>query len=143
MLAALVMYSTAWPAGLVRLADPQARMGSASVGYAPAYFPAAAAAEDAGVVTLGPGADRTNVDIHTTLARFGRIDGLIAGIDGGAGPNSQIQLRPRGWTTSGSFLFAQTTRAASDGRFAFTNVPPGAYTIVVRTLLLPPRPDIG
>jgi uncharacterized protein (DUF2141 family) len=114
----------------------------ASVGYVPMYFPAAATAETATTISLAAGIDRTGVDIRTAIARFGRIDGLLSGIDGVV-PPSQIQLRPRGWTTTGSFLVAQTTHAGNDGRFVFNNVPPGDYAIVARTVPPPPDPVSG
>jgi hypothetical protein len=114
----------------------------ASVGYAPAYYPAATQAEDATVVTLGAGTDRAGVDIRTAIVRFARVDGVLTGVDG-AMPANQIQIRPRGWTTTGAFLSTQTTRAGTDGRFTFANVPPGAYTVVARTLPPPPDPLTG
>jgi hypothetical protein len=114
----------------------------ASVGYAPAYYPAVTRAEDATVVTLGVGTDRVGVDIRTTVVRLARVDGVLAGVEG-VMPANQIQIRPRGWTTSGAFLSAQTTRAGADGRFTFANVPPGAYTVVARTTSPPVDPLTG
>jgi hypothetical protein len=114
----------------------------ASVGYAPAYYPAATQPEDAAVVTLGPGSDRPGVDIRTTVVRLARVEGVLTGVDG-VMPANQILIRPRGWTTSGAFLSTQTTRAGTDGRFTFTNIPPGAYTVVARTLPPPPDPLTG
>lgn len=114
----------------------------ASVGYAPAYYPAATRAEDATVVTLGVGTDRVGVEIRTAVVRLARVDGVLAGVEG-VMPANQIQIRPRGWTTSGAFLSVQTTRAGADGRFAFANVPPGAYTVVARTTAPPVDPVTG
>ena len=114
----------------------------ASVGDAPAYYPAATKAEDAGVVTLGASADRTGVDIRTAVVRFARVEGVLTGVDG-VMPANQIQIRPRGWTTTGAFLSTQTTRAGADGRFTFANVPPGAYSVIARTLPPPPDPLTG
>jgi hypothetical protein len=114
----------------------------ASVGYAPAYYPAATKAEDAGVVTLGASADRTGVDIRTAVVRFARVEGVLTGVDG-VMPANQIQIRPHGWTTTGAFLSTQTTRAGADGRFTFANVPPGAYTVIARTQPPPPDPLTG
>jgi hypothetical protein len=114
----------------------------ASVGYGPAYYPAATEADNAGVVTLGAGTDRAGVDIRTAIVRFARVEGMLTGVDG-VMPAHQIQLRPHGWTTTGAFLSTQTTRAGADGRFTFANVPPGAYTVVARTQPPPPDPLTG
>lgn len=112
-----------------------------SMGYAPAYFPSAQRAEDASVVTLAAGADRTGVDIHVAVARFGRIDGVVSGIEDT--PANQVVLRPRGNTTTGAVLFSPTARAGADGKFNFTNVPPGEYTIIARVLPLANDPFTG
>jgi hypothetical protein len=112
----------------------------AVVGYAPVFYPGTSDPAAATVVTVGTAVDRVGLDVHTSLVRMGRLDGVLAGIDGVMPPH-QIQIRPQGWTTSGSFLYTQTTRAGADGRFTFTNVPPGAYTVVARTLPPPPDPN--
>jgi hypothetical protein len=129
-------------AGTLQGQGPVANAQGASVGYAPAYYPAATQAEEATVVTLGAGIDRAGVDIRTAVVRFARVDGVLTGVDG-VMPANQIQIRPRGWTTTGAFLSSQTTRAGADGRFTFANVPPGAYTVVARTLPPPPDPLTG
>ena len=121
--------------------EPAPSPQGASVGYAPAYFPSASSPDAATVVTLAAGADRADVDIRTHLARFARVDGVAAGVDGTM-PANQIQIRPRGWTSSGAFLYSQTTRVGGDGRFTFTNVPPGDYTIVARSVA-PPRDPLA
>ena len=121
--------------------EPAPSAQGASIGYAPAYFPAAAAPDTATVITLAAGTDRTGVDIRTSLARFARIDGVAAGVDGTM-PANQVQIRPRGWNSSGAFLYSQTTRVGGDGRFTFNNVPPGDYTITARSLP-PPRDPLA
>lgn len=133
-------------AGDARLAEvtpdqPPPSPQGASVGYAPAYFPAAVSPDQATVITLAAGADRAGLDITTHLARFARLDGVAAGVDGTM-PANQIQIRPRGWTSAGAFLYAQTTRVGGDGRFTFNSVPPGEYTIVARSLP-PPRDPLA
>jgi hypothetical protein len=122
--------------------EPAPSPQGASVGYAPAYFPAAASPEGATVVTLAAGTDRTGLEIKTKMVRMARIDGAVAGVEGTMPPN-QIQIRPRGWMTAGALLYSQTTRVGGDGRFAFTNVPPGEYTIYARTLPSPRDPILG
>jgi hypothetical protein len=114
----------------------------ASVGYAPAYYPAATQPEDAAVVTLEASTDRAGVDIRTTVVRLARVEGVLTGVDG-VMPANQILIRPRGWTTSGAFLSTQTTRAGADGRFTFPNVPPAAYPVLAPTLPPPPDPLTG
>ena len=92
-------------------------------------------------MTLAAGADRTGVDIHVAVARFGRIDGVVSGIEDT--PANQVVLRPRGNTTTGAVLFSPTARAGADGKFNFTNVPPGEYTIIARVLPLANDPFTG
>lgn len=122
-------------------AGPERPQG-ASVAYLPTYYPSATTSDEATVVTLSAGVDRLGLDIRTAVGRLGRIDGVMAGVEGSV-PAHQIQIRPRGWTTAGAFLYSQTAQADVTGRFAFTNVPPGAYTVVARMLPPPPDPETG
>jgi len=113
---------------------PTPGSNGASIAYVPKFYPDTALANQAAVLTLTEGAERTGIDIRTTLARFARIDGVISG--GGIDrvpPQHQIVLRPRGLDSSGTALYGQNVRATPDGHFSFTNVPPGDYTIFART----------
>ena len=119
--------------------------GPPLVAYSSVYFPASPRASDAGVIHVTAGEERGDVDLRTSLVSLVRVEGVVTGGAGAAGPgnNVQVLLRPSGQNAAGTVLNAQAMRPGPDGRFAFPAVPPGAYDVVARTLPPPGPPPAG
>ncbi len=109
-----------------------------STGYAPVCFPGTASPAGAASVTVGVGEERGGVDFQLQLVTFARIEGVVMNPTGASLQNVQLAL-----STGGDLPMAEnrSTRADADGRFRFTAVPPGQYTLTARAAVgAPPGP---
>ncbi len=104
--------------------------------YAPVFHPSAIAAEQAVPIVLGPGEERRGVDITVVLAAVASISGTVIGADGQ--PTSAVSIefsRPSPTLPLGAALDASPTRRpAPDGTFKATNLVPGTYTLIARSI---------
>ena len=108
---------------------PPRRVGT----YAPTYYPGTPAAGDAMVVTVTAGDERLGVDIPIVPVRTTEIYGVILDADGRPTQAVQMEIIAAGPPRPvGSTIAIRSVRPDADGHFAFTNVPPGLYRIVVR-----------
>jgi uncharacterized protein (DUF2141 family) len=103
-----------------------------TVGYAPVCFPGTAAPASASVITLAPGEERIGVDFQLQLAPFARVEGMVMNPAGGPLQNTQLTLVGGG---DGPSAERRSARADAEGRFRFTAVPPGQYTLIARATL--------
>jgi uncharacterized protein (DUF2141 family) len=103
-----------------------------TIGYAPVCFPGTAAPASASVITLAPGEERIGVDFQLQLAPFARVEGLVMNPAGGPLQNTQLTLVGGG---DGPSAERRSARADAEGRFRFTAVPPGQYTLIARATL--------
>ena len=107
-----------------------------TVAYAPVYFPGTITSTSATTITLGLGEERGNVDFQLQLVPTARIDGTLTSPSGSIPPGVQIQIMPAG--QSGQPLVGMNlnvARAGQDGKFSFTNITPGQYTISARAAI--------
>jgi len=124
-------------------ATPTSRPGDAMVVYPTAFHPAAPVAAQAGIVTLGSGEERANIDIQLQPSRGARVSGILTAPPGMA---SYVGLRlvPLGSEALGEQIETATAMTDSAGAFTFVAVPPGQYVLsVVRIPRTPPDPDDG
>ena len=94
------------------------------VDYAPVYHPAAIAAADATMITLGPSEEKSGVDVLLRLVPTARVSGVVTTLDGSPVSNAQVSIMdPR--SSAGGVMRA--TRSNLDGEFAMPGIPPGRY----------------
>jgi hypothetical protein len=110
--------------------DPQ-------VAYAPVYYPGTATPSGASSVTIGVGDERGGIDFQLQLVPTARIEGSIASPDGTLPQGTQISLVPadRGGMPSIPGIGTSQTRVGADGRFSFSNITPGQYTLQARAVI--------
>ncbi|MEO8482427.1 MAG: carboxypeptidase-like regulatory domain-containing protein, partial [Acidobacteriota bacterium] len=121
-----------------RVAQLQEQLAQAdqqpSTAYAPVYYPGTTSASGASTVTLGVGEERGGVDFQLQLVPTTRVSGMVAGPNGTPPPGTQVALVPADRSSlPGLFAFSMNqTRVGADGRFTFTNVTPGQYSLQAR-----------
>jgi hypothetical protein len=103
-----------------------------TVGYAPVCFPGTAAPASASLITLAAGEERIGVDFQLQLAPFARVEGVVMNPTGAPLQNTQLTLAGGG---DGPSADRRSARADAEGRFRFTAVPPGQYTLIARATL--------
>ena len=114
---------------------PKPETETVTVGYASVYYPGTTVAASAGTVTVGPAEERTGVDFPLRLVRTARIEGMVVPPAGIRPQGVQLMLTPSGGSSSpatGEIFTINRAPVDAEGKFAFTAVPPGQYTIVAR-----------
>jgi hypothetical protein len=134
------MLSTMGPLGNRTLAPHVGRDGRLT-GYRSTYHPAAATIADAGVVRIGSGEDRTDVDVQVQLMPMLTIAGVVVGPDGPAA-NMGVTLMPVSLDGMATLpgLETSVTVTGGDGRFTLLGVGPGQYRLKAVRI---PRPGPG
>ena len=108
-----------------------------AIAYTPVYYPGALDAATAGLVTLAAGEERGGVDFDVAFVSTAKVEGTILDADGKPALNPQLNLISRADAIMvDSFFFLDTMlmgRATiADGKFTFSGVRPGDYTIAAR-----------
>ncbi len=80
------------------------------------------------LVTIGMDEERDGIDIRMKTPKSGAIEGRVAGPAAGS-PRLTVELAPDPNPVN---LPPATARPEPGGRFAFTDVPAGRYTLIVR-----------
>ncbi len=101
-----------------------------STGYAPVFYPSTTLAMSASTISLGPSEERAGLDVQLQLVPLGTITGLVSG-DPRVVQSTTIELRDSNAVLLG--VSAQTTRPGADGRFTFSGVAPGQYTLAAKS----------
>jgi hypothetical protein len=92
------------------------------------FYPNARTGDEATLLTLAAGTDRSGIDMTLPLVQGMRVSGVLTGPDGPA-VNYGLRISP---VSGGDVAFEiPIVYAMTDtrGRFAFLGVPPGAYVI--------------
>lgn len=104
-----------------------------TLGYAPTYYPGTAIGASAARVRIEAGDVREGIDFPVEMVRMGRISGVVRGVDGQPTQAAQLSIQPSGFPLllSGA-PFVRTPHPDKDGRFLFSDLPPGAYRVTAR-----------
>jgi hypothetical protein len=111
-------------------AQPPDTSGPAS-GYAPVYYPGTTAISQAVSVVVEVGQERAGVDLQLQLVPMTRVTGTVQGQD--ASLKAAVILTLVDTSAPALTSTSRTARSDNEGRFTFTGVPPGQYTLFART----------
>jgi hypothetical protein len=92
------------------------------------------------LLTVGPGEERSGIDMTMQFVPTARIQGVITRADGQPATNVQIALVPQGRKPVSSIDGPMRAGVDPNGRFMFQGVRPGPYTLVARAQGRPPVP---
>jgi hypothetical protein len=107
-----------------------------TVTYAPLYYPGTPVAGQATPIALTKGEERIGIDIPLQYVATARIEGTVFS----SRPGQQITLMLMPNQPGGDVGLRQLRTASPEGRFMFSGVPPGPYTITARSSVRPPAP---
>jgi hypothetical protein len=112
------------------------------VAHPPTFYPNVATASEATPITLKPGDDRSDVDLHLRPVVMVSVSGTVIGPNGPE-PQFAVHLIPESVANQPleRAYEAAVTATDSKGAFTFLAVPPGGY--VVKAWRLPPVLSIG
>lgn len=104
---------------------------STTVAYAPIYYPGVMLADQATRFQLSPGEERGGIDLQMQLVRTAKIEGTVV-TPAGVSPQVPVMMVLNGGATVSFGSHFRSTRADTEGRFSFSSVSPGRYSIVAR-----------
>ena len=106
---------------------PLTRTGRLQI-YPPTLYPSALTTDQASVITLGPGEERTSIDVQLTPVTTVRVAGLVVGPDGPAAA-LRLELVPSRGQELPSDMTGAVTFTDSSGAFVFAGVATGQYSL--------------
>ena len=121
--------------------DPQSTMEPGAppetVGYSTIYFPGVLTSSQASTVTIRTGEERQGVDFGVQFVRTATVEGTVITPAGVRPESIELLMLPRqmGPVAMGGpavFMAAANRRIGPDGKFSYTGVTPGPYTISAR-----------
>lgn len=118
-------------AKMAMAAESQSNAPAITSGYAPVYYPGTTAVSQAVSVNVEVGQERAGVDLQLQIVPMARVTGTVLGQDPSAKGAAMLTLVDTAAPALTSI--SRTARAGADGRFTFTGVPPGQYTLFART----------
>jgi hypothetical protein len=105
-------------------------------GYAPTYFPGAAAAAQAQRVKLGVAQETSGIDFSLVAGRTSRVSGIATNASGvPLGGETVTVTQEMGGLTMfmGSPVAVTSTAVSGDGTWTLSTIPPGEYRLSIRT----------
>jgi len=115
-------------------ANPPARPPDpVTVAYANVYYSGTTVPTNATTLTLAAGEERGGIDLAMQLVRTAHIDGVVVTPPGVPPPSVQLLLMAGNAASTGAMRISfNRVVPGPDGRFSFTGVAPGQYTITAR-----------
>ena len=101
--------------------------------YVPVYYPNTANPTGAAVVTLDISEEHGAIDLQLQRQPVGRISGVIVSADAAQPPNATVWLIDSSNVVPG--IGTRITRTLPDGRFSFSSIPAGQYTLLATATL--------
>src|SRR5262245_37285161 len=124
-------------------ATPISRPSGGLLVYPTVFYPAAAVAAQAAVISLRSGEERGSIDLQLQPSRSVTISGML-GAPAGMASHVAVRLLPIGGEALGEDIETATAVTDSTGTFTFLGVPPGNYALsILRVPRLPQPPDDG
>jgi len=111
--------------------DPNTPTRVTTLGFAPVFYPGTPIAGQATTIALSIGEERSGIDFPVDFVRTGSIEGTIVNPENV--PVQMILTPADTLLPLTSILVPTLTPPGPDGRFKYTNVAPGAYTIIARS----------
>lgn len=104
---------------------------SRAVHYAPLFHPGTPHLDQAVAVAVGPGDERTGVDISISPVPVGSLDARVV-VDPSLRSGISMELLPAGRTASALASSIRGASAPLAGEWIFTSLPPGRYRVLAR-----------
>jgi protocatechuate 3,4-dioxygenase beta subunit len=127
------------PVDADRIAMLQAQLARANdapnVAYAPVYYPGALAASTALTIPLAAGEERAGIDFQLQLVPTARVEGRVVNADGTIPSGAQVALSEGDSGLDVPGIGMNVARVGPDGRFSFSTVAPGRYTVEARAIV--------
>jgi hypothetical protein len=98
-------------------------------GYAPVYYPGTTVSASATTVAIGVAEERGGIDFQLELVPTASVAGTVTSPDGSVQGISLTLVNEQDSTPGGNL---NNARVGADGKFKFTNIPPGQYSVVAR-----------
>lgn len=117
-----------------QLQQQLAQQPEQAVAYAPVYYPGTVTPSQASKITLGIGEEHGAVDFQLQLVPTAKVRGHVVTPDGSSPVGAQVTLQTAGQQDMPVVpgVGMSTTRVGQDASFAFQNITPGQYTLIVR-----------
>ena len=111
-----------------------ARPAPLTVTYATMYFPGTTSAAAAQPVIVTAGEERAGVDFALQLVRTSRVEGVVVTPNGVPPQSAQLLVLPAGGLQAGlpSMISLNRVTPDTEGKFSFSGLAPGQYTISAR-----------
>jgi hypothetical protein len=104
-----------------------------TVAYANVYYPGTTVPANATPLTLAAGDERGGIDLAMQLVRTAHIDGVVVTPPGVPPSSVQLLLTAGGAASTGAMMISfNRVVPGPDGKFSYTGVAPGQYTITAR-----------
>jgi protocatechuate 3,4-dioxygenase beta subunit len=102
-------------------------------GYSATYYPGTPNIAEAQRITLSAGQEQSSADFALVAVRLARVSGIVIGSDGKPLEGAAVSAAPTN-REYGGLIGQQSARTGKDGAFTLNSVPPGDYTLQVRSV---------